>query len=106
VAAWLALALQLWVLYAPSVPDAASFAPPFADKLVHGFVFGLAVWAWSRLRRRWAWLIAALFAAHAVASEFIQWRFLAERTGDPWDVVADLAGVALGLGAALRWRRP
>jgi VanZ family protein len=104
--AWMALAGQLWVLYTPTAPDSVAVSLPFADKMVHGGIFALAVWAWTRRWRRWAWVIAALFATHGVISEVIQSRLLPNRTGDAWDVVADLAGVALGLWAALRWRWP
>jgi hypothetical protein len=60
-----------------------------------------------RTSRFW-WLVTGVFAAHAVVSELVQHLFYARRTGDPLDVLADWAGVALGWGAArmLAGRRP
>jgi VanZ family protein len=106
VVACLTVALQLAVLYAPELPGGVPSHVPFGDKVVHAGVFAAAVWAWVCLKRRWAWGVAGVFAVHAGVSEIIQWSLLPGRTGDVWDVVADLAGVALGLWVALRWRWP
>jgi VanZ family protein len=103
-AAWLALAAQLAMLYAPSLPDAVPPPVPFADKLVHCVAFALATAVWSRLTGRTA-LVAALFSAHGVVSEFIQ-AALPARSADPWDALADLAGVALGIWVAATLRPP
>jgi VanZ family protein len=48
--------------------------------------------------RRFVGTVLVLFSLHAVASELIQGAFYVWRKGDPLDVVADLAGIALGLG--------
>jgi hypothetical protein len=48
-----------------------------------------------------AWL-AGLLAVHAVSSELVQHWLLANRSGDPADVAADLLGV--GLGLAVAWK--
>ena len=45
--------------------------------------------------------LVPLFAAHAVVSEVVQGALLPMRAGDPFDVLADLTGVALGV---LLWR--
>ena len=58
----------------------------------------LAVW-----RGRSAWW-ALPFAVHAPVSELVQHAWVPLRTGDPVDVVADLAGVVLGVVAARRRR--
>ncbi|MDR3107262.1 MAG: VanZ family protein [Bifidobacteriaceae bacterium] len=94
--AWLALAAQLVTLYAPEAPGSGALSFPGADKLVHAAVFGFAVWAWSRRYPQWGWLVLIIFAAHAAISELIQGQFLADRSADPWDAIADLVGVALG----------
>ncbi|HSO04907.1 MAG TPA: hypothetical protein VLQ92_10530, partial [Candidatus Limnocylindrales bacterium] len=47
------------------------------------------------------WVIG-LMVVHAPLSELLQHRLLADRSGDPWDVLADLAGVALGAWWATR----
>ncbi len=95
--------VQLVVLYLPGeqVPQ-AGFAAPGLDKAIHVAVFALpaflAVW-----RGRSAWW-ALPFAVHAPVSELVQHAWVPLRTGDPVDVVADLAGVVLGVVAAGRRR--
>jgi hypothetical protein len=89
-----ALGLQLAVLYAPRAPTIAAGGLP-VDKLVHAAVFALPTVALvlAGLPRRW---VIGLMAVHAPLSELVQHRLLADRSGDPWDVVADLTGVAIG----------
>ena len=86
--------VQLVVLYAPRTPSAGSV--PGLDKLVHAAVF--AAVAWAALRCGFPRLaVAVVLTAHAVLSEVLQAQLLAARSGDPLDVVADLAGVVLAL---------
>ena len=90
----LALGLQLAVLYVPRAPSIDTGGLP-VDKLVHIAVFALPTVAliWAGVPRGW---VIGLMAVHAPLSEVVQDRFLAHRSGDPWDVAADLLGVALG----------
>ena len=90
----LALGLQLAVLYVPRAPSIATGGLP-VDKLVHIAVFALPTVALIGAGVPRGWVIG-LMAVHAPLSEVVQDRFLAHRSGDPWDVVADLLGVALG----------
>lgn len=85
--------LSLYVLFAPDPGGAPRFT--HADKVVHAVLFGLlAVTArWRCGTRTPVWLAVA---AYAVASELVQGLLLDDRSGDPLDVVADLAGAALG----------
>ncbi len=94
-----AVVVQLVVLYAPRAvgPSAGQ-----ADKLVHVAIFAFVAWAGVRAGLPVVPLVVVL-AAHAVLSELVQSTLFDERTGDPWDVVADLVGVGLG---ALLTRRP
>ena len=92
--AGVALLLQLVVLYAPSGGGAAPF--PYVDKLVHASVFALPVLL-GLLARLPLIPVAAVLALHAPVSEVVQGTLLPQRSGDPWDAVADLAGVALGV---------
>lgn len=92
-----AVVVQLGVLYAPSSVGPQLF--PNVDKLVHCAVFALPVFL-ALLARLPLVPVVAVAAAHAPVSELIQWTLLPNRSGDPWDVVADLVGVALGVGAA------
>ncbi|WP_392544962.1 VanZ family protein [Oryzobacter telluris] len=97
----LAVLVQLVVLYSPSSPSAAPF--PSSDKVVHVLVFLVPV-ALAVLVTRRPGLVAGVFVAHAVVSEVLQATLLPLRTGDPYDALADAAGVGLGvlLAAALR----
>ncbi|WP_127131731.1 VanZ family protein [Georgenia sp. SYP-B2076] len=100
-----ALVVQLVVLYLPEVPSAGTGVPG-VDKVVHAAVFGAVTVAGLRAGLR-ARLVVGFGLAHAVVSELVQHLLLAGRSGDPLDVVADVAGVALGWVLARRLaRRP
>ncbi|KRE43602.1 hypothetical protein [Knoellia sp. Soil729] len=92
-----ALVVQLVVLYSPSGGGVAPF--PSFDKLVHCSVFALPVLL-ALVAGLPKWPVVVLVALHAPVSELIQWTLLPHRSGDPWDVVADLVGVGVGLVAA------
>jgi hypothetical protein len=87
-----AVVVQLVVLYVPTAPGVPLF--PGADKVVHVVVFALPVLLLLLAGAPPAPLLA-LFAAHAGVSEVVQAVVLPDRSGDPFDVVADLAGVVL-----------
>lgn len=94
------VAAQFYVLYAPTGPG-PGWLPPGGDKLVHAVVFGVPVilGALAGLPVR---LVVAVLVVHAPLSETIQHLWLPNRSGDPWDVVADLAGVLIGWLAVRR----
>jgi len=71
-----------------------------ADKVVHATLFvGYGwLWSWSGLRPRTLIASAVLLA---VLTELGQGWWLIHRVADPLDVVSDLVGLGLGLGA---WR--
>lgn len=75
-----------------------------ADKVVH-----LALFAALAGTARWRFgggpLVLLAVAAYAPVSELVQGALLPDRSGDPYDVLADLVGVALGWRAARRARR-
>jgi hypothetical protein len=89
-----AIVLQLAVLYVPRAPQVPTGGLPL-DKAVHLVVFALPVVALvaAGLPRGW---VVGVMAVHAVLSELVQGALLNQRSGDPADVVADLAGVAIG----------
>ena len=68
---------------------------PELDKVVHLATFAALAFTGLRvgLAARW-WL--PLLVVHAVTSEIVQDRLLSRRSGDPLDVLADLAGVLAG----------
>lgn len=96
------LVIQCVVLYSPQGPGVSPF--PLSDKVVHLLVFAapaaLALLAGFRPA-----LVVALLGAQAVLSEVLQAEFLPGRSGDPLDVVADLAGVGLAVVAVGWWVR-
>ncbi|MCM3660585.1 VanZ family protein [Georgenia satyanarayanai] len=100
----LALLVHLAALYVPRVPGDGPDLFPGADKVVHVGVFALVVGAalWAGLPARWG---VPLALAHAVVSEVVQHVLLPARSGDPWDVLADVVGVALGWAVAARVTR-
>jgi hypothetical protein len=72
--------------------------------VVHVFIFFAPALAalMMGIRARWALGILVL---HAPISELIQAVGLSQRDGDVFDVMADLAGVALGGLAYMVWKR-
>ena len=69
---------------------------PGADKVVHLLLFAVVAWPAVRLGWRRRWVVPAL-TVQAVSSELVQHFLVAGRAGDPWDLVADLCGIALGV---------
>jgi VanZ family protein len=90
-----AICVQLVGLYQPTTPPQPAWFPN-ADKLEHAVIFGLPVALIMLARRRFSRLVVAIFALHAVVSELIQHFFYTHRSGDPFDVLADVIGVGLG----------
>jgi hypothetical protein len=106
-AAWwlfaVAVIANLLLLFWPRAPGTGGI--PHLDKAVHLVSFAAVTWTGARAGLAVRALVAVL-AVHATASELIQHTLLPDRSGDPADVLADLAGVAgvaLALGAA-SWR--
>jgi hypothetical protein len=89
-----AVLVQLVVLYWPSAPELGPLVP-FADKIVHVAVFGVAVWTGRRAGIP-VWALVVIFGVHAGLSEVLQDWLLDDRAGDRGDLVADFAGIALG----------
>jgi hypothetical protein len=102
VALGVALIVQVVVLYSPSAPAGPQI--PGLDKLVHISVFAVPALAALMAGISAPWVLGIL-AVHAPASELIQHFALPGRSGDPLDVMADCAGLALGALAYLVWNR-
>jgi hypothetical protein len=96
-----AVTVQLAVLYAPRVPATGAEGVPHLDKLGHLAVFAAVVWTGARAGVPLRWLLTGM-GVHALGSEWLQHLALSQRAGDPTDVVANLAGTALGAWGAVR----
>ena len=85
--------LSLYVLFTPRTGGDGLFYG--SDKVVHLVLFGLLA---GTTRWRFGPVTAGLVAvaAYAPVSELVQGLLLTTRSGDPYDVVADLLGVAAG----------
>lgn len=96
----LACLLQLYGLYAPrqAGPDTGL---PYADKVGHFLIFAAVAYLGLRVGVPARWLLAAL-VLNAIGSEFIQHYLLPQRSGDPFDALADLLGVAAGTWLGIR----
>lgn len=89
--------VHLAALYWPVVTVAGPVS--WTDKVVHLVLFAVPTYLVARLLARPFWVVLG-FALHSVVSELSQHYWLPGRSGDPWDVVADVAGVVLA-GLAL-----
>jgi hypothetical protein len=97
-----AVVLQLVVLYSPAAPAGPQI--PGIDKLVHITIFAVPALVALMAGLSAPWVLGIL-AVHAPASELIQHFALPGRSGDPLDVMADCAGLGLGVLAYLVWNR-
>lgn len=100
----LGLALLLNIgFYVPSIPSGIPGAGvPGLDKVVHVVLFALTVWAAGRVlapvkRFPMGWVVIVALV-HAGLIELIQQIALPDRAGSAGDLVADVVGIALGLG--------
>lgn len=97
-----ALAVQLIAVYSPQ--GLAGPGITGLDKVVHVSIFFAPALALLMMGIRARWVLGIL-ALHAPVSELIQHFFLAHRSGDVFDAVADLSGVGLGWFAYVVWDR-
>lgn len=91
-----AVVVQLLVLYWPVVTVEGPVS--WTDKVVHLLVFAVPTYAVGRALGS-VRVAVVVFAIHAPVSELVQHALLPGRSGDVWDAVLDLVGVALGAAA-------
>lgn len=99
---WLAAAWTLFILAACSIPgrDLPSVPLPDFDKLAHVVVFTVFAVLWMRAGSASARTRLAVVAggfAYAVFTEIYQGWLPFERTPDPFDALANMIGVVLGV---------
>ena len=98
-AAWvvvaLALGFHLWGLYTTSPPEVEGLSIPGIDKVAHVVIFALPTWALLRgVPSPWLALVPML--VHVPVSEWVPATLLPGRSGDAWDALADVVGIAIG----------
>lgn len=103
--AWLVASLVLvagvvygsLALIGPDLPLPRNF-----DKLEHLVVYaGLALWFTGLVQRRHYWTVVMGLAALGLTLEYLQFAMHHGRTGDPWDMTANLLGVTIGVTLAV-----
>lgn len=94
----------LFVLPGSALPKAGWMAALQVDKWVHVGIFSLLCFFWGialgAKRGKKAVLLVTAAIAYAFLVEVVQDRYVANRSFDLWDVVADTAGIALGIWLA------
>ena len=103
--AWLVASLVLvagvvigsLALIGPDLP-----LPTHFDKLEHLVVYAaLALWFTGLVQRRHYWTVILGLAALGLALEYLQFAMRRGRMGDPWDMAANLLGIAAGVTLAV-----
>ena len=101
--AWFILSMVLLTLPGSDLPKEAWFDKIQLDKFVHIFLFAVLVFLWYQpWRPLWnkefltrALIISFIAFDYGVAMEFVQRYFVANRSFDAWDIVADGVGCLL-----------
>ncbi len=105
-----------WLTLAPHpLPDNDIPLFPGADKIVHGIMFGgftlCIILDWER-RHGWTkkagptvWLAPVIASVFGIVTEILQQEMQAGRSGDVWDLVADVTGSFLVATTAFLWLR-
>jgi VanZ family protein len=86
--------VQAWALYWPRPASVETGLP--LDKVVHFALFFVVTYAGVRAGVARS-LVAALMVGQALLSEAVQHLLLPQRSGDVWDLVADVAGITVAL---------
>ena len=103
--AWLVASLVLvagvvigsLALIGPDLP-----LPTHFDKLEHLVVYAaLALWFTGLVQRRHYWTVIVGLAVLGLTLEYLQFEMRRGRMGDPWDVAANLLGIAAGVTLAV-----
>ena len=104
--AWIlaSVVLVVTVLYLSLAPlNIPAELPTHFDKVEHAaaYVF-LAVWFTGLVARPRYWRVVTALVVFGLTIEFLQAAMPFGRQGDPWDVLANVTGVGIGVALA-RW---
>ncbi len=97
---WLLIISVLFFLPGSAFPNKGLFGIPHFDKLVHFGFFALLLFLWRfyfEPVKKFTWLLLFLAFCYGIAVEAVQHYFVANRSFDFSDVVADMLGAAGGL---------
>lgn len=102
--AWIAASVLLVaaVLYLSLAPLSVPVElPTHFDKIEHAATYVLlAIWFTGLVARERYGLVAVALVVFGLAIEFLQAVMPFGRQGDPWDVVANVTGIGVGLAIA------
>lgn len=88
-----ACVVNLLALYTPRTAPGSGI--PYADKVVHLLLFAAVAYTGTKIRLPLGWL-AGVLVLNAAVSELVQHYWLPQRSGDVFDALTDVVGVALG----------
>jgi len=94
--------LVVTVLYLSLAPlNVLAELPTHVDKFEHAaaYVF-LAVWFTGLVARPRYWRVVTALVVFGLTIEFLQAAMPFGRQGDPWDVLANITGIGVGLAIA------
>ena len=99
----LSVVLVLGVVWGSLQPATGSPMPEGFDKVEHFVTYmTLALWFTGMVRPERYWVVVGALLLLGLSMEIGQYLMHVGRTADPYDMVANTAGVALGIVAALR----
>lgn len=99
---WLAEVIYALLLIPPDLASKPQLSIPGADKVAHFVLFAVLTFLLVKaLKERNIQVkipvIFTILFAFGVATEVIQGYFIEHRSGDPWDLLADMLGVVVVL---------
>lgn len=101
--AWIvaSVLLVVTVLYLSLAPIAQPPMPTNFDKFEHAAAYVLlTVWFTGLVVRPRYWRVAIALLVFGLTIEFLQAAMPFGRQGDPWDVLANVTGIGVGLAIA------
>ncbi|MFT3949790.1 MAG: VanZ family protein [Agriterribacter sp.] len=87
---------------------------PSLDKIIHAFLFGMQVWLWCTYFKRAEkfprlsgvfLLILILSSLYGIGMEYVQKYFVTNRAFELGDIIADIAGSAIGWLIAFKYKQ-